>query len=1565
MEQRPARRTSKPLTRVLSILMTAAMVASLVPAPALAAQQAVVDYEGTEDEPTHINSITLDPYTYVDKSRLINDGNTGAVELNEANLQPIADQLFADWGPIAYRALETNTSSTYHNNDTFQEDYGPNAVEEEENVRLEQYLSGRNTPDKFTRGERENDIVMTSGLSYATSLNDALRNAAYMTSYAMYRRNTDPDGVYEQIGLDNIKKMTDKTKVYYRTVVSINNEGSTSQYLYNVYTLAFYDFTLSPIVAPGITAANSHVIDNAADDNDSTHKISNFFENRSQSETEISAEQSTETVESVSNSIENTESFGFEESIGSEVEIEGKFFGAKAGYKLSASFTANQAIETAYGKESSLEDHYSSGMSTSVTLPPHTAISVDQTSGKSTTTIQYDCPTALNYKVAIFSFSGYRYDDDALVHQWDSETCFSSLFGTGSKTGGSTAPENLYLRALDPKTANKMEQAYGQTSGYDEGIIKTNALDWDQFDEGVMSHAQNIVKNIPMIASGATMTATTQSKTSSLGQIVPLYQLTEVKVVKGEDVYDMVMGDAMNLGVLELAGYNDQGVEYYGFDGEQGHWVLCNEDGAELQSSPVLSLSTNSATHKQTAKAIGVGDAYIKWVIDDGVTFKAKYGDVVSNAENAPAYPLVPFRVTQATANLDGYRVETSGEATVVAKESLDLNKAFPAAVYDNKDRIISRVVSYETRDFTGPATVSADGTFVAVTEGDYEVRAIYARDGAAVESSWVIVHVTPEPVVESVVANPAVLTAEGGQCTVTIKGQHLHDGLTIILAETLNHENKASAKTTGSDTEQSATFTLAGVTDFNESVDYDVAFQIAGTTYGPAAGITVRGNTIEAVEAKDATCTEDGNIAHWKCENTGLLYADAGGTVEISAEDVVLRKLGHDLAKVEAADATCDATGISEHWKCGRCQKLFADEAGTKEVTADQVTVEALGHEWGAWVETKPATETEEGEEQRVCARDASHVQTRATDVLAHTHVLVKTEAKEATCTEDGNIEYWTCSGCGGTFADDKGEVALAADDTVVAALGHEWGAWVETKPATETEEGEEQRVCARDASHVETRVIPVSTHVHDLVNVAQVAESCTEDGNIEHWTCGTCGKLFSDAQGTVELNAEDVVVKATGHAWDEGSVTTPPSCTSTGVRTYTCRNEPSHTKTEDVAALGHAWDEGFVTTPPTCTNTGIRTFTCLNNPDHTRIEDVDPTGHAWDEGSVTATPTCTKTGIITFTCLNNPAHTKTEVIDATGHDWNEPTYEWTDANTVVATRRCSHDPSHTEAETVAAVSAVTTAPTCTDKGVRTYTATFKNGAFAPQTKTEAIPALGHKWGKVTYTWSSNNKKLVATRTCTHDASHVQTAKAKVTSVVAKQPTELKKGKRTYTGTFSASWAKTRTKSVAIDALGMPDVFATARVQGRGWFEYEPGSTIVGTTNASRGLQALTLKLTNAHVTGSIQYRSHVQGSGWQKGWKSNGAVSGVNSSKAKPTEAVQIRLTGQMAKKYDVYYRVHAQGYGWMGWAKNGAQAGSQGMKRRIEAIQIVFVMKGSKAPAKTYNGIARNYAKAFVSK
>ena len=71
---------------------------------------------------------------------------------------------------------------------------------------------------------------------------------------------------------------------------------------------------------------------------------------------------------------------------------------------------------------------------------------------------------------------------------------------------------------------------------------------------------------------------------------------------------------------------------------------------------------------------------------------------------------------------------------------------------------------------------------------------------------------------------------------------------------------------------------------------------------------------------------------------------------------------------------------------------------------------------------------------------------------------------------------------------------------------------------------------------------------------------------------------------------------------------------------------------------------------------------------------------------------------------------------------------------------------------------------------------------------------------------------------------------------------------------------------------------------------------------------------------------------------------------------EAVQILLTEELAETYDVYYRAYVQSYGWLGWAKNGESAGSEGLAKRMEAVEIRLVEKGGAAPGSSLDAFLK---------
>lgn len=164
--------------------------------------------------------------------------------------------------------------------------------------------------------------------------------------------------------------------------------------------------------------------------------------------------------------------------------------------------------------------------------------------------------------------------------------------------------------------------------------------------------------------------------------------------------------------------------------------------------------------------------------------------------------------------------------------------------------------------------------------------------------------------------------------------------------------------------------------------------------------------------------------------------------------------------------------------------------------------------------------------------------------------------------------------------------------------------------------------------------------------------------------------------------------------HNLDSGTVTKQPTCSATGVKTFTCTNPGcTHTETKTIAATGnHTWNSGSVTKQPTCSATGVKTYKCTNSGcTATKTETVAATGkHPWNSGSITTQPTCVAAGVKTYKCTTSGCTaTKTESVAATGnHAW--------DAGTV------------------------TTPATPGKAGVKTYTCTV-----CKQTKTESIAAL------------------------------------------------------------------------------------------------------------------------------------------------------------------------------------------------------------------------------------------------
>lgn len=356
-----------------------------------------------------------------------------------------------------------------------------------------------------------------------------------------------------------------------------------------------------------------------------------------------------------------------------------------------------------------------------------------------------------------------------------------------------------------------------------------------------------------------------------------------------------------------------------------------------------------------------------------------------------------------------------------------------------------------------------------------------------------------------------------------------------------------------------------------------------------------------------------------------------------------------------------------------------------------------------------------------------------------------------DASCTADGT-ETASCTTNGCTYS------VTRADEG--SKLGHLWDEGTVVKAADCQNTGTVKHKCMRSgcgAEKVET--IPINPDAHVWKEGIVISEpTCTLPGKmVTSCTVPGCGAV-----------SQTVDIQPIGHDWDDGVVTKTPTCYEEGVRTFTCKNDPEHKKTEAIEKTAHSWGEGKITKAPTCSAQGEKTYTCsVCHKTRTEAVPISADSHDWDEGKITKAPTCSAQGVKTYTCKNDPSHTRTETVavDPQAHDWDDgaqtkaPTCE----DKGVCTFTCKHDASHTYTEEIEALGhswdegKITKAPTCSVPGEKTYTC--KNDPT--HTRIEAVPisADSHDWneGEITKasTCSAPGEK---TYTCKNDPTHTRT---------------------------------------------------------------------------------------------------------------------------------------------------------------------------------------------------------------
>ena len=147
---------------------------------------------------------------------------------------------------------------------------------------------------------------------------------------------------------------------------------------------------------------------------------------------------------------------------------------------------------------------------------------------------------------------------------------------------------------------------------------------------------------------------------------------------------------------------------------------------------------------------------------------------------------------------------------------------------------------------------------------------------------------------------------------------------------------------------------------------------------------------------------------------------------------------------------------------------------------------------------------------------------------------------------------------------------------------------------------------------------------------------------------TCGKAGRVDTICDNCGEVISTRELPPTGAHVWGNGVVTTAPTETTPGVRTFTCRG-CGDIREEAIPATGTHDYQFTKTVDPTCTDGGYDLYTCSGCGATEKRNLTDAAGHKWDGGTVTTAPTETTPGVRTFTCTVC-GQTRTEAIPATG---------------------------------------------------------------------------------------------------------------------------------------------------------------------------------------------------------------------------------------------------------------------------------------------------------------------------
>ena len=399
---------------------------------------------------------------------------------------------------------------------------------------------------------------------------------------------------------------------------------------------------------------------------------------------------------------------------------------------------------------------------------------------------------------------------------------------------------------------------------------------------------------------------------------------------------------------------------------------------------------------------------------------------------------------------------------------------------------------------------------------------------------------------------------------------------------------------------------------------------------------------TYEATETVNASCTAAGHKI-WKCTDCDNGYSE------------ILPAINHENKVYHPKDpATCVKEGTIEYWSCPDCKKNFSDEACTTEVTELVIPKDDTNHVNKTEHKQTDATCLTVGYTAGVFCNDckkwiSGHEEIPATD---HDYDTTKSESNLARpVLVDGvwTKGYYTYKCKNNPSHTTKEEVNRADYTEYETALKK-----LEELLKTDlTDEAREEINSAIEANNIDDDLISseqniVKVAVEALETVYEKNQGSFKSYTVKFVVDGVTVKTDVVVSGNSAVAPTDVTKASdennhyTFDKWDIGFTGVTSDLTVTALFTSEAHNFTSHTDKDDSyhtdkCACGykkdveHSYNDGEITTEPTCTDKGEKTYTC-SVCSGTKTEEVKENGHSYT--FVVTPPTCTEQGYTTYTC-------------------------------------------------------------------------------------------------------------------------------------------------------------------------------------------------------------------------------------------------------------------------------------------------------------------------------------------